>query len=38
MFIEKNNEIRKNLFQQIDSLTNEQFNENPDKAHGLLKK
>lgn len=32
MFIEKNNEIRKNLFQQIDSLTNEQFNENPDEA------
>lgn len=32
MFIEKNNEIRKNLFQQIDSLTNEQFNEKPDES------
>ncbi|WP_419962458.1 DinB family protein [Psychrobacillus sp. BM2] len=32
MFIEKNNEIRKNLFQQIDSLTNEQFNEKPDEV------
>lgn len=31
MFIEKLNEIRKNLFKQIDSLTNEQFNEKPDK-------
>ena len=31
MFIEKINEIRKNLFKQIDSLTNEQFNEKPDK-------
>ncbi|SDN11525.1 DinB superfamily protein [Psychrobacillus sp. OK028] len=32
MFIEKNNEIRKNLFQQIDSLTNEQFNTKSDEA------
>ena len=32
MFLEKNNEIRKNLFQQIDSLTNEQFNEKPNDA------
>lgn len=31
MFIEKINEIRKNLFVQIDSLTNEQFNEKPDE-------
>jgi len=31
MFIEKNNVIRKNLFKQIDSLTNEQFNEKPDE-------
>lgn len=31
MFIEKNNEIRKKLFEQIDSLTNEQFNEKPDE-------
>lgn len=30
MFLEKNNDIRKNLFTQIDSLTNEQFNEKPD--------
>ncbi|WP_277585197.1 DinB family protein [Psychrobacillus antarcticus] len=32
MFIEKNNEIRKHLFEQIDSLTIEQFNEKPDDA------
>ena len=31
MFIEKNNEIRKNLFKLIDSITNEQFNEKPDE-------
>ena len=31
MFIEKMNEIRQNLFAQIDSLTNEQFNEKPDQ-------
>lgn len=29
MFLEDNNEIRKELFQTIDGLTDEQFNKNP---------
>lgn len=30
MFIEKNNEIRATLFQKVDTLTDEQFNQKPD--------
>lgn len=30
MFIEKNNEIRAALFQQVDTLTDQQFNQKPD--------
>ncbi len=29
MFLEDNNEIPKELFQTIDGLTDEQFNQNP---------
>ena len=32
MFLEKNNKIRAELFQLVDSLTEEQFNEKPDPS------